>query len=139
MYRELLNQFLADNPYMKIAAPASAEEIALAEKKLGLSLPPELKTLLSELNGDNWLIFSTDRIAETTEFVRQGLSECYEDVGSYLFIGDNGCGDYYCYKLDSDGVPDASALYRFEHETGEAIPVAANLSEWIWRYYHDEV
>jgi hypothetical protein len=39
--------------------------LALTEKVLNCKLPTDLKELLIEINGDNWLVFSTEQIIKT--------------------------------------------------------------------------
>lgn len=138
MYRELIQLCAADYKYVKIHEPASEKEIARAEKALGYRFPRELKALLSELNGDGWLLFTVDEIVGTWRDLSE-LQEYYPDVDKHIFFGGNGCGDYYCYQVDADGVVQENAIYIWEHESNETHVVAGNIAEMISRCYHGEI
>ena len=97
MYKEKLLHYAKTNEYVKPSAGADAAMLQGVEKGLGCTFPPELKFLLSETNGDSYLIFSTDEILETNTRVRTMMSECYEGLEKLLFFAGNGCGDYYCF------------------------------------------
>ncbi|PWL49591.1 MAG: hypothetical protein DBY36_07565 [Clostridiales bacterium] len=139
MYRELIEACSQNIEWVRIQKPASAAQIQEAEEAVGCRFPAELKALLSELNGDRWLLFSTGEIMETTRSAREGLGECYAGIEKHLFFAGNGCGDYYCYNILPDGKADGGAVYLWEHETNETRRVAGNLAEMIERYYHDEI
>ena len=93
MYKEKLLHYAKTNEYVKPSAGADAAMIQGVEIELGCTFPPELKSLLSETNGDSYLIFSTDEILETNTRVRTMMSECYEGLEKLLFFAGNGCGD----------------------------------------------
>lgn len=42
---------------------------------------------------------------------QQKKLECYEDIEKHIFFDGNGCGDYYCYNINQDGIVDISAIY----------------------------
>lgn len=138
MYKELIAQYGDRNKYVSPQPSAAVSEIAKAEQKLGTSFPDELRALLSEMNGDRWLMFSINEIIETTEDLRS-LTEYYPGIDGYLFFAGNGCGDYYGYSVTEDGSVDASAIYLWLHETNEKMKVAADIPTLIKRYYSDEI
>lgn len=138
MYKELIAQYGDGNKYVSPQPSAAVSEIAKAEQKLGTSFPDELRALLSEMNGDRWLMFSINEIIETTEDLRS-LTEYYPGIDGYLFFAGNGCGDYYGYSVTEDGSVDASAIYLWLHETNEKMKVAADIPTLIKRYYSDEI
>ena len=153
MYRELVSQFTEENEWMSIQPPCPENEIAAAENAAGYSFPKELRDLLTEMNGDRWLLWSAREIAEKTNRIREGFlplfaedfgMEAYRDrIERFLFFGGNGCGDYYCYRASEDGLIDEHSIYIWEHEDiGEACcwkKVTDSLAECITRYYRSEI
>lgn len=138
MYQELLSQYSAANPHMVPQPPASEAQIQSAEKLLCLSFPEKLRQLLLELNGDRWLLFSAEEIAERTLGVREGLGECYDGLDQLLFIAGNGCGDYYGYRVE-DGAVCGDQIIYWCHETNESRVIAHSLAEMITLYYTDQI
>lgn len=138
MYRELVGPYAAEIQWVKIEKPAREKEISKAERVVGYSFPPELRVLLLEMNGDHWLLLSTDQIIEITKLTRQGLAED-DGIERHIFFATNGCGDYYCYNVSPSGKVDSSAIFLWEHESNETKRVASDVKELIERYYHDEI
>jgi hypothetical protein len=133
LYKELLGQ----HDYIKPNPPATQEQIMNVEKLLGIKLPVDLKELLFEMNGDSWLIFSTEQIIETNLSARK--LDCYMPLDCLLFFGGNGCGDYYGYPItQQDGVRDNN-VFMWEHEYDNRIWKASNLEDAIKKYYNDEI
>ena len=153
MYKELVLQFTEENEWMIIQPPCPDNEIVAAEKAVGYSFPKELRNLLIEMDGDKWLLWSAQEIAEKTKRIREDFfplfeedfgMEAYKDrIERFLFFGGNGCGDYYCYRMSEDGMIDENSIYIWEHENiGEACcwkKVADSLGECITRYYLNEI
>lgn len=138
MYLELIQQNIPQNPWIRPQPPATPEQIRWAEQQMRVSFPEELRALLLELNGDRYLLLSAERIVECNRLTREGLSECYDGLENLLFVAENGCGDYYCYKISQGQITDPE-LYRWDHEDNETRPVASSLAEMITRYYNDEI
>ena len=138
MYRELIEKYLKENPYIKIADGASEKQIEDAEKTVGIAFPKELKELLREMNGDRWLIFSTEELIKTNQGAKEAFSGVYDGIEDHLFLAGNGCGDYYCYEI-SDGRADENALYMWCHEDNETKKAAGSLAELIEKYYNSEI
>ena len=133
IYQELTSK----HNYIKPNSQATHKQISDLEKSLGNKLPTDLKELLLEMNGDNWLIFSTEQIAETNLSVRK--LDCFMPLDCLLFFGGNGCGDYYGYPITlQDGVRDDN-VFMWEHEYDNRIWKASNLEEAIKKYYNDEI
>lgn len=139
MYKELVLECSEGRAKIQIQEPATLLEIQEAEKVVGYSFPDELKELLLEMNGDKWLLFSTDQIIERVSLNREYLLECYEDIEQHIFFAGNGCGDYYCYNVSPDGVVDTSAIHIWLHEDNEMRWVAKDMEELIRRYYNSEI
>ena len=138
MYRELIEKQAEINKYIKPQVGATETEIAKAEKELDVTFPQELKTLLSEMNGDGYLFFSTEKIVEYNKMTREILGEDYDRLDTLLFFGGNGCGDYYSFLI-ADKKALEGKIVRWEHETNENIPVAKDIFELIERYFNDEI
>lgn len=145
MYRELLESYIKDHNWARLQKPCTEEEIQETEKYVGYSFPDDLKNLLRETDGDHWLLMSSAEIKENVKTNREIFSEYLEadefeeKVNRFIFFGTNGCGDYYCYKVLSDGRADDSAVYIWEHELFEVRRVADNISDLIKKYYSDEI
>lgn len=153
MYRELIAELSQGNNWVEIQSPCPASEIRQAQKVVGYPFPKELTALLRELNGDKWCILSAEEIIENVErnrniflplFEASFSKEEYTDrVDRFIFFATNGCGDYYCYRVQPDGISDESTIYIWEHEDlGEPCcwkPVASNMTEFITRYYQSEI
>lgn len=145
MYRELLTDLIKDCAWAKLQEPCPEEKIAEAEKCVGFTFPEELKALLRETNGDHWLLLSADGIIRNAKENRAAFSEYLEPdvleekVNRHIFFATNGCGDYYCYRILPNGEADTSAIYLWEHELLETRTVAADITDLIIKYYHDEI
>ena len=133
IYKELISK--TNN--IKPNNPATKKQISDVENSLGCKLPNDLKEFLLEMNGDNWLIFSTEQITEINLSVRK--LDCFMPLNCLLFFGGNGCGDYYGYPITAqDGVRDDN-VFMWEHEVDNRIWKANNLEDAIKKYYNDEI
>ena len=109
--------------------------------------------LLRELNGDKWLLLSASDIVKNAEQNRKAYLPLFEEdftmeeyrdrIERFLFFAENGCGDLYGYRLSPEGVPDETAIFYWNHEEiGEPCcwkPVAKNITEFLTRYYRNEI
>ncbi len=152
MYKELILKLSKKNKWVKIQPPCSDSKIDQAEEVVGYRFPRELRELLRELNGDNWCILSAEEIIDNVKCNRKNWLPFFEEeysreeyidkVDRFIFFATNGCGDYYCYRVGEDDIPDETAVYIWEHEyLGEKCwrKVACNMAEFITRYYNDEI
>ncbi len=152
MYRELIAELTKDNNFVKLQPPCPDGVIAEAEKVIGYPFPKELRALLRETNGDKWCLLSAEAMIENVQTNREiwlplfeedfSKEEYIDKVDRFIFFATNGCGDYYCYRVEADGVPDEDSIYIWEHEyLGEKCwkRVAGSMSEFITRYYNDEI
>ena len=144
MYRELILSLSQGNEFVKIQPPCSESEIDGAEKVVGYPFPKELRNLLRELNGDKWLLLSAKEIVENAKLNREiqeenSDEEFAKELDKFIFFATNGCGDYYCYHADSDGVIDETAIYIWEHEEYRWRQIATNMADLITQYYKDEI
>ena len=145
MYRELLENYIADHNWAKLQSPCPESEIASAEKYVGFAFPNELKVLLSETNGDHWFLLSAKEIIDHVKTNREIFPEYLEPdefeekVNRFVPFATNGCGDYYGYRVLPNNETDSSAIYIWEHELLEIRKVAKDISDLITKYYSDEV
>lgn len=139
MYREQFLHYAKENAYVRPAPGAESVAIQRAEQQLGCTLPEALRQLFLEADGDGYLFLSLDRMLATIANLRGMLAEDYAGVEQLLFFAANGCGDYYCYRILPTGQVDASTIYFWLHEDNELVPVAQSLTEFIDRYFQDEI
>ena len=139
MYRELIGQL---TPGHRCAAPregATPAEIQKAEQMLDCLFPQELRALLLEMNGDGWFLWSVEQIMDMAEQTRRFLYECYESTERFLFMAENGCGDYYGYRIEDGGNVCGDEILIWLHEINRSETVATSVEELIRRYYLDEI
>lgn len=144
MYKEMISELAKGNKWVKIQPPCSENDIDKAEKAIGYTFPKELRALLLEMNGDNFLILSVEEIVEQARLNKEVQEEYSNEefarkLDKYIFFATNGCGDYYCYHANADGVIDESSIFIWEHEESCRKRVASDIKELISRYYHDEI
>ena len=146
MYRELVGEVSSENKWVKIGAPCSEEEIMEAENFVGYDFPMALKELLREMDGDGYFLLSAKEIIENVQRNREYFTECFDDseeylerIGRYIFFASNGCGDYFGYRVTSEGQADESVIYMWEHEGFESHPAAKDIADLIVKYYHSEI
>lgn len=139
MYVELVRKCAkaADNPYVIPQRPAKEAEIRETERRLAVPFPPELRKLLSEMDGDRWLLWPTRWIVQENLENREAFRD-WVDLTQFLFFAGNGCGDLYGYRIENGSIS-SSAIYLWDHEDGEARVVARNLAEMIRLYYEDQI
>lgn len=144
MYSELILELSQGNEFVKIQPPCPESEIDGAEKVVGYQFPNELRNLLRELNGDKWLLLSAQEIIEQAKLNREmqkenSDEEFAKELDKFIFFATNGCGDYYCYHADSNGVIDETTIYVWEHEEFCWRKIATNMADLITRYYKSEI
>ena len=139
MYKELISELSKDIKHAVPQKPAALSEIREAEEIVGCRFPAELREMLLEMNGDRWLLFSTEEIKDVALSTREYLSESIDDIDKHIFFGGNGCGDYYCYNIMSDGSVEDGRICIWEHEINRTSFVASSIVKLIRRYYNDEV
>ena len=136
-WKTLYNDLAGIPDDIKPNPPATNEQICDVEEKLKIELPADLKELLFDMNGDDWLIFSTEQIVETNTSVRK--LDFYMPLDCFLFFAGNGCGDYYGYPITlADGVR-TNEVFIWEHESDCRIWKANGLEDTIRKYYNDEI
>lgn len=132
-WKILLEQFTRANPYMKLNPPAIEQEICEIEEKLQIIIPEDLKGLLREINGDDFLLFSAKQIVETNLEMR--TQKCFMPLDCLLFFGTDGSGNYYGFPITcEDGVRDDN-VYMWDHEYDSREWKAGSLEQMIIKYY----
>lgn len=129
-YAQLFQAYARERktPYYKLS-PASLIDIMAVESYFGTPLPDDLVNFLSEFDGDGELLYSTRQIIEVTQRLR--VNPSYHNL---CFIGQDGEGNYLCYKIICDGRFGDECIYLCKNAE-EIVPVADNLSELIYKYY----
>lgn len=133
----LYEDLKSKHKYINLNPPASQEQITNVEQALNIELPYDIKELLLEIDGDNWLIFSTEQIIETNLAVRK--LGCFMPLDCLLFFGGNGCGDYYGYPITHEDGVRGDKVFMWEHEDDSRICKARSLEDTIKKYYNDEI
>ena len=133
LYKELTRK----HDYIKLNPPATPAQVSKVEKTLDCKLPDDLKDLLLEMNGDNWFIFSTEKIIETNQSIRS--LECYMPLDCILFFAGNGCGDYYGYPITREDGVRSDSIFFWDHEYDNRAWKASDLKVAIQRYYAAEI
>ena len=152
MYRELILDLTKENKWVKIQPPCPDDEIKRAEQIVGYPFPEELRSLLREINGDHYCLLSAEEIIKNVKLNREIWLPLFEEdyskelyvtlVDRFIFFATNGCGDYYCYRVNKNGIPDETSIYIWEHESlGEECwrKVAGNMTEFITKYYQGRI
>jgi hypothetical protein len=139
-WKELISSLSGDCTF---ADPASDDEIAAAEKSLGLSLPPSLRVLLKETNGVNGrycdaLVWSAATIASENLAFRKDFRDLYMPFDGLLFFGDAGNGDQFAYPLlNNTAEVQRLDIFIWDHETDCRKWVARSLQDHFRRQLED--
>ena len=115
--------------------PATADEIAQVERTLNLKLPPDLRDFLLQSNGvgndmGDELVMSTAEIGENQQETQSIYADWEDADASRLLMFGNwlGNGDLYAYVIQPEEGEELHDIVVFDHETGEARPLAKNLA-----------
>lgn len=136
-WRSLIEQATRENQFVKCQPAASDTDIQAVENALNIKLPQDLKSLLYELNGDQWFVFSTSQIIEVNITVRKAMTSAMP-LDCLLFVAGNGCGDYYGYPITADGIKDWE-IFMWDHESDNRNYKAQGLEDAVRKYYNDEI
>jgi hypothetical protein len=125
----------------KFGPPASKDELAEAERGLGLALPSELELLLLECDGlvadyGASVVWPAVEILRRNQEMRiaEGFRDLYMPFGNLLFFGDDGGGDLFAFAVQGNGSINRPDIFRWEHETDERIWFAASLRDFFGRW-----
>jgi len=112
MWIELFSEY---TPHLRLSVPATREDIARLERELGLTLPDDLQSVLSETNGACFglvipgeddvsyfsLVWSTDEILEENVRMRRFIDDnpgFGEMCGNLLFFASTPNGDNVAFR-----------------------------------------
>lgn len=136
MWRDELQKLSED---LTFQSPASDTEIARITHGLGLALPDELHSILSESNGIEGkyglgLLWNGTRILEDNLSFRNSseFSDLYMPFHNLLFFGDAGNGDQFAFAILRGGVT-RSDIFVWNHEDDSRSWIAPSLKtfyEW---------
>ncbi|MCA2212588.1 SMI1/KNR4 family protein [Jidongwangia harbinensis] len=121
-------------PEAEFAPLASTEAINDIERRLGDSVPADLRALLLETDGvlGEWaldVVWTAQRIAEDNAQFRTdpSFAELYQSFDGLLFFGDNGGGDQFAFVADDL----RAGVMVWEHETDTRRKVADSLADYL--------
>lgn len=123
-------------PGAGLREPTEMSEIVEAERRLGRTLPTELKQLLRESNGvvghshvDT--VWNSDQIAEQNLLFwsNESFAQLYMPFDALLFFGSNGGGDQFAFVQK----PQRADIFVWEHESDSRRWVANNLRDYLGR------
>jgi hypothetical protein len=122
------------NHEFRPAAPESA--LTDAERRLGTTLPPDLRGLLAESDGvfgeyGLGLVWPVTRIVEDNLNFRSNavFRQSYKRFDELLFFGDAGNGDQFAFRHASG--PWLEGIFAWDHEDDRRIRVAPDLSHYL--------
>lgn len=135
-WRDLIGNAFHD---ARFYVPASAKEIAHAERELGIEFPGELRQVLAETNGVSAnhgapLIWPVEEIIEQNRHFRssRAFAELYAPFTDLLFFGGEGNGDLFAYRVAEERVADTS-IHEWDHETDQRARFASDLRDYVVR------
>ncbi|MDY3557350.1 SMI1/KNR4 family protein [Gemmata sp. JC717] len=123
----------------EFSPPTNAARITAAERVLGAALPSDLRYLLLESNGlvgrhGISLVWPVERIETDNLAFRSNpdFRELYMPFDSLLFVGDDGGGDQFGFRILAGEVqPDN--VYRWVHENDSRQWFAGELRDYLAR------
>ena len=126
--------------------PVDPDALGDAEERLGLILPPALRSLLIESDGISGIgrgepVWPVERIAEENLLLRtEGSTPALPDGADddLLFIGDLGEGRLLAYELEGDEI-DETDVYLWQPELREAVWVASDLQSLLDDWYRGDL
>ena len=134
MWQQLIVSLTPDHEF---AAPVAWAELALAEEKLGLQFPDDLRGLLLETNGVQGqyglgLVWPVERIVGDnvnfrTNEVFKGL---YMPFDPLLFFADAGNGDQFAFPIQL-GTVRRNNVFVWNHEDDSRTWVAPSLAKYL--------
>ncbi len=124
--------------------PASVDQIAEVERRLGLILPPDLVGLLQETNGvrgSDYLydFLNTEQITKVNLQIRgwNVSSEIYMPLDCFLFFASPGNGDQFGYAITTGG--QFANIHGWNHETDSRPFVAFHLAQFVEQWIQGKI
>ncbi len=128
---------------VSLAEPVDPDALGDAEQRLGLMLPEDLRSLLSETDGLGGAgrgepVWPVERIAAENVLLRsEGSTPALPDGADddLLFFGDAGKGQLFAYELDAGGEISDPDVFIWQPGLGEAVWIASDLQslldDWV--------
>jgi SMI1-KNR4 cell-wall len=134
MWRELIQGL---EPEATFFPAATSTQIAGVEAALRVTLPDDLKNLLTESNGVHGayglgLIWSLDRIQASNQEMRAAphFKEMYMPFDSLLFFADAGNGDQFAFRIIQGAIRRAN-VFAWNHEDDSRTWAAPSLEDYL--------
>ena len=134
MWKLLIETLTPDHEF---EPPALRAEVTLAEEKLGVKFPDDLRNLLFETNGVHGqyglgLIWPLERIvADNTSFrTNEHFKDLYMSFDSLLFFADAGNGDQFAFPIQNGSIHRVD-VFAWNHEDDSRKWVASSLSQYL--------
>jgi len=134
MWKKLIVSFTPDHEF---APPAAWATVTLAEEKLGVKFPDDLRALLFEANGvlgqyELGLIWPVERIvADNLRFrADHDFKDLYIPFAPLLFFADGGNGDQFAFPI-LNGTVSRNNIFVWNHENDSRTWVAPSLAKYL--------
>lgn len=119
---DLVSQAKKDHPIwfeMESDTLPKEEDVQHAEACLGFKIPHDYKDFLMTFGGGYFALSIIYSLDKESEFNLIEINNKYKKISSnnYLIFSDNGCGDFYAYKINEDG-HNCDILF-YDHEINE--------------------
>jgi cell wall assembly regulator SMI1 len=142
MWKQLIASLTPDHAF---GPPAAWAEIALAEEKLGVQFPADLRDLLLETNGvqgeyDLGLIWPVEQIVADNRNFRtsENFQERYMPFDPLLFFADAGNGDQFAFPIQKQTVR-RNDVFAWNHENDSRTWVAPSLAKYLEWWLNDTI
>lgn len=117
-FKILVNHKRKQNPVwfkLELDQPPSDKLLADAEKLLELKIPQKYKEFLLEFGGGYFALSNVYSLDEASDWYLVNLNSKYQDIRcDYILISENGCGDFYGFKISDHSCEEQ--LYFYDHE-----------------------
>lgn len=131
---------------INLTDPVDPDALGDAEDRLGLTLPPALRSLLVESDGISGTgrgepVWPVERIAEENLLLRtEGSTPALPDGADedLLFFGDMGEGRLLAYELKVDEIAETD-VYLWQPDLREAVWVASDLQSLLDDWYRGDL
>jgi len=134
MWKQLIESLTSDHEF---ALPAAWAEVILAEERLAVRLPEELRSLLFESNGVRGqygagLIWPLERIVNDNLHFRThaDFKDLYMPFDPLLFFADAGSGDQFAFPIQLESVR-RNDVFVWNHEDDSRTWVAPSLAKYL--------
>ena len=141
MWKQLIESLTPDHEF---GPPVAWSEIALAEEKLGITFPEDLRNLLLETNGVQGqyglgLIWPIHRIVDDNLHFRtnESFKELYMPFDALFFFADAGNGDQFAFPILSKAVRED--VFVWNHEDDSRMCVAPSLKTYLEGWLHGTI